>query len=732
MRRCRSSVIGFREDGPLARTILHIGRNLLVTTRLSRLSRRNLSRLEDVTLVEELLRPFSKRAGKKAKDLMEELEGKALREALQRFLQSKGTRPKPPRTPGKPVKKNLANLGRLLGLEPVERQILTFVLAVEQSDKLQELTDLFGDLTPSAAVRVIAAGMQVTGEDVLRCLSPSGRLVTSGMIRSSGNSYLQYVFDIHSGLLDLVMTPGLSRKELVARLLHEAQPSSLSWSDFEHLQPATDLARDLLRGAVEKEHTGLNILLYGPTGTGKTELARALAREARVRAYSAGPADREGESPTPGERLSSLLLGQRLLAEDKAVLIFDEMEDLFSWRWEGMAGDRARGVAHMSKQWFNAMLESCPVPVIWISNATSGMDPAFLRRFTYAMELGPLDARQRTRVLRRHLGEATTISSPQIEELARRYPVSPGQLASAAQAADMLARDGADLFATLSQLLEPIQTLLGGRVSQEGPGLDPRTYRLDILNATEDLATVADRLSCWRPGDGPGVSLCLYGLPGTGKSELVRYLAHRAGRPLHRHPASDLLSMWVGGTEKHISVAFRDAEKQGAVLLFDEADSFLRDRRTALRSWEVTQVNEFLQQLEVFRGIVACTTNLREDLDMASLRRFVFKIELRPLRPEQARVLFELTLARLGAGSQAARPGALSQLDRLDTLTPGDFAAAARRLSALGQDVDAAVLLHGLEEEVAVKEPAPRSIGFAGPAPESHKPAASERKGGNK
>ena len=716
MRRHRSAV-GFREDGPFVGAALDIGRNLLASTKLGSLSRKNLSQLEDVTLVEEVLRPSCKKAGKKGKDLQrEQLEGAALREALRRFLHSGKSQPRKPRAPGKPAKKNLANLGRLLGLELVERQILTFVLALEQSEKLQELADLFGDLTPSAAVRVIAAGMNLSCDTVFESLSPRGRLVTSGMVRSSGNSYLQYVFDTHTGLLDLVLTPGLTRQELVARLLHESKPSSLSWPDFEHLQPAADLARDLLRGATAKAHRGLNILLYGPTGTGKTELARALAREAGVQAYSAGPADNEGESPTPGERLSSLLLGQRLLAKDRAVLIFDEMEDLFSWKWEGMNADRARGVAHMSKQWFNAMLESCPVPTIWISNATSGMDPAFLRRFTYAMELGPLDARQRARVLRRHLDEAAALDDHQVEELARRYPVSPGQLATAVRAASMLDQNGRDdLHATLQQLLEPIQELLGGRVSHKGPLLDLKTYRLDILNTTVDLPAVADRLSRWRPGDGPGVSFCLYGLPGTGKSELVRYLARRAGRPLHRHPASDLLSMWVGGTEKRISAAFRNAEKEGAVLLFDEADSFLRDRRAAMHSWEVTQVNEFLQQLEAFRGIVACTTNLKDDLDAASLRRFVFKIELRPLRPEQARVLFDITLKRLSSSADRHHPGELQELDQLGNLTPGDFAAVARRLSAMGEDVDAATLLSGLANELLVKEPAPRSIGFSGP-----------------
>jgi SpoVK/Ycf46/Vps4 family AAA+-type ATPase len=103
---------------------------------------------------------------------------------------------------------------------------------------------------------------------------------------------------------------------------------------------------------------------------------------------------------------------------------------------------------------------------------------------------------------------------------------------------------------------------------------------------------------------------------------------------------SDILSMWVGVAEKNIAEAFDEAARDDAILLFDEADSFLQDRRGAVRSWEVTQVNEFLQQLEAHRGIVACTTNLFKNLDQASLRRFTFKVEFRFLDAARARSLF--------------------------------------------------------------------------------------------
>jgi SpoVK/Ycf46/Vps4 family AAA+-type ATPase len=152
---------------------------------------------------------------------------------------------------------------------------------------------------------------------------------------------------------------------------------------------------------------------------------------------------------------------------------------------------------------------------------------------------------------------------------------------------------------------------------------------------------------------------------------------------------------------------------RGAVLLFDEADSFLRDRKSAVRSWEVTEVNEFLQQLESFPGIVACTTNLWRDIDEAALRRFVFKLELKFPTPAQVVRLFESFFPEAYRASGEAAVAAA--LRALSNLAPGDFAAVARRVRALCAGPDAASLVRMLSGEVAVKREAPaRSVGFSG------------------
>lgn len=99
--------------------------------------------------------------------------------------------------------------------------------------------------------------------------------------------------------------------------------------------------------------------------------------------------------------------------------------------------------------------------------------------------------------------------------------------------------------------------------------------------------------------------------------------------------------MFVGQTEKNIARAFAEAKEENAVLIFDEVDSFLADRNSANRNWEITQVNEMLVQMENFDGIFIATTNLMDNLDRASLRRFDLKLEFGFLEYNQAFKLFK-------------------------------------------------------------------------------------------
>jgi SpoVK/Ycf46/Vps4 family AAA+-type ATPase len=203
--------------------------------------------------------------------------------------------------------------------------------------------------------------------------------------------------------------------------------------------------------------------------------------------------------------------------------------------------------------------------------------------------------------------------------------------------------------------------------------------------------------------------LCLYGPPGTGKTAYARWLAEQMGVPLLTQRASDLMSKWLGENEKNIARAFKQAEQEGAPLLIDEIDSFLQDRRGAQRSWEVSQVNEMLTQMESFSGVFIASTNLMQGLDQAALRRFDLKVKFDFLKSEQACELLRRYCLKLEI--DPPQPEQLAKMMRLTQLTPGDFAAVARQ-NRFRPITSPAVLVAALEAECAVKEGAKSAIGF--------------------
>ncbi len=426
----------------------------------------------------------------------------------------------------------------------------------------------------------------------------------------------------------------------------------------------------------------------GP-GTGKTELAATLADEIGVPLHMLGERSGAGEEPSRGERLSQMLLAQRIGTSGKALYLFDEAEDLFRPRLHDREPD--------PKIFVHRLLETSRVPMIWAANDLTVFSPAVLRRMTLCIEVR-LPPAERRAELWQELAEAegVELDRPTAHRLAGMIPSAPS-VARTALRATRLAGGGA----------ETTELVATGMARAIGHGHAPApeaevetTYDPALSNADTDLPGLVDRLS----GEGASrrISLLLSGPPGTGKSVFARHLADRMGLPVLQKRGSDLFGPFVGQTEAQIAGAFAEARATGAFLIFDEADSLLLDRAGAHRNWEVSQVNEMLTWMETHPLPFACTTNLPDALDKASLRRFLIRIGFRPLHVDQAETLFRRFFG--------VKPP--ESLFRLDRLTPADFGLVARRAELLGLAPDPDALLAMLSEEVEGRAGAARPIGF--------------------
>ena len=521
-------------------------------------------------------------------------------------------------------------------------------------------------------------------------------LVKSGLVSVDDDGDIEIV----KRLLRLAYVPDDSDFDVCRLLLDTATPGELEWSDFDHVEEDRDHIEKLVKGTLSTGTPGVNILVCGPPGTGKTEFCKTLAVWLGVNLYSVGEEDERGRDPDRRERLQELRLAQRLLAPSRgSILLFDEMEDILSDPSSGWMPFSPGGFSHLrsggSKVFLNRILERTPVPTLWTSNSARETCQTVLRRMTFTLELRLPPCRVRERIWKRELARHDIKATEEdARSLAKEFDVTPGVASSAIAGASLC---GGDLTAVRLGVRSLSRVISGEKPpANQGPPerFDPVLVRADI-----DPVGFADRIV---KSGGKHFSLCLQGPPGTGKSAFVRYLAERLGLQVTQKRASDLMSMWVGQTEQQIAAAFSEARAEGSILVFDEADSLLADRRGAVRSWEVSQVNEMLTWMESHPLPFACTTNFGENLDPATLRRFTFKIALDYLTPDQSQAAFHTYFAL------EAPP----EIGDLSTLTPGDFAVVRRKAEILGHLQDGKALVELLRAECEAKPNHVRRVGF--------------------
>ncbi|MBQ7738109.1 MAG: ATP-binding protein [Desulfovibrionaceae bacterium] len=428
----------------------------------------------------------------------------------------------------------------------------------------------------------------------------------------------------------------------------------------------------------QKTSSARHILLYGTPGTGKTTFARSLAHELNVDAWAVPCQDDDSSE----DRRAALVACVRLAKRHKgAFVLVDEAEYIL---------DTDLGAHHHSaspKAWLNAFLEEPGIRIIWITNEVSHIDQAVRRRFTYSINFPELGQRQRTvlwRNIAKRLRVSSKLSDATIKEIAE-HPAQVADIENAMRAANEIAPSKEDFVPCLKQLIKA-QVLLKDD-GKKRPSQPSHWHMFDINGTcTKDpIETIVENCQCLnsmlledRAMKMPGqATMLFYGPPGTGKTELARYLAHILDRPCLIQKASDLLGGIVGETEYNIACAFEKANADNAVLLIDEADSFLQEREGAARSWEITMVNEFLTQLESCQSFCICTTNHRKIMDSAAMRRFSFKVEFTYANAKQLSALYLKMLAPLS--NQPTPPEILLRLQNQKMLAPGDFTAVHRQ-----------------------------------------------------
>ena len=599
------------------------------------------------------------------------------------------------------VEANLSLLDDAFSLTRTEKAIFILAAVLRADD---DIANVAGSCKLQLDVtRQLHAILRLPLEQIRQAVSPQGTLRRSGLIVVQSGQSPESNLNLQRGRLRCIVTTRLrSLDQMFSGILCEATKPTLTARDYPHLKPDIGFLSRMMHEALTSKRRGVNVLLYGPPGTGKTELTRVVAQLDAVPLYDVSCVDEENVPLAARSRLSNASTAQCLLRGRKALLAFDEIDAIFT---DGSAFFGKPTTAEQSKAWVNALLERGHVPTFWIANSIWNMDPAFIRRFDMVIEMKAPPLQQREAILTEQCG--TMLGADQIQRIARVQTITPALVARAVGVMKRTAVAEGAQSTMLETLLDGTLKAQGHKtIRQENRAAPSIGYDPDMCNANIDLRALAAGIASSSTG-----RICLHGPPGTGKTAFGHWLADELGKPLMLKRVSDIQSPMLGVMERNLAHAFEQASRDGALLQIDEVDSFLRDRREARQSWEVSQVNEFLTQLESYDGVFIASTNLMSGLDPAAMRRFDYKVSTGYLLKHQRQAMLRVLLDRFQLDVDVSS-ATLERLHRMHTLTPGDFAVLHRQ-HRITPFVCADAVVQALAAEVAGKEPLQaRTIGF--------------------
>ena len=383
--------------------------------------------------------------------------------------------------------------------------------------------------------------------------------------------------------------------------------------------------------------------LYGPYGSGQRALAESVSHDLGL-SLIVGDVEQMLSGPLGFEETMWLLCREAVL--QRAVLCLEHVDGLLA------EPDKHRALVQVLVEAIRTFTR-----VAFLLGSQVWQPQGMLRGEAFiALEMPHTDVMLRKQLWQSYLqGHHRLADDVDEGVLASTFRLQPGQIREALAAAETLARwrSPAEGDITMADLYAACRAQSSAKLGTLARKIEPKYTWDDIVLPPDQLAQLQELCTQARYrhlvyGDwgfdrklslGKGLNALFSGPPGTGKTMAAEVIAHELALDLYQIDLSQVVSKYIGETEKNLHHIFREAQTSNAILFFDEADALFGKRsevKDAHDRYANIEVGYLLQKMEEYEGIAILATNLRQHLDEAFVRRMHFIVEF-PFPDEEYR-----------------------------------------------------------------------------------------------
>ncbi len=462
--------------------------------------------------------------------------------------------------------------------------------------------------------------------------------------------------------------------------------TNIKLAEFSHLAQHSNVLSSYIKNAVAQKKIGVNVLVHGVPGIGKSLYINALMQSLNIPAYEIAHKDADGDSYSPRRRLTGCAISQTILQKNQpAVLIFDEADSCIN---EDIFSDDINS-GH-SKAWLHDLLENNEVPIVWICNDIHWIQPSVYRRFDYVLDM-PLPASD---VLLQIIKKSFH-SIPIENEFQKWLSEQPGLTPALIKQMDKLLTciDPKTPDATreyLKAIVASILNLPSGSYEdfkKQGRRED-LSYSLDWVNTDVPIHKIVSGLKA----NGSAI-ICFKGPSGTGKTASVDFLGRELNKEVVTLRSSSVLSKYIGDTEKSIARLFAQAKQKNAIIFLDEVENLGLAREQHHQPHQFSFISELFKNMDAYPGIVVVGCNHYDWLDSALKRRIDITVTFDYLSLPQLQNAIE-HLIESPAGNEFIQ----RRIVDMKKTTIGDLKAALKRSKVVDQRVNLDSLVRSIEQ----------------------------------